>query len=141
MSTLDIIGMNGARVDLSPRVFNTTSIVGSPALAAETTVASLSVSSNVVTASGVYLFAYCAFTVGTSGVSATLKIHHTNSSGATLGTTGAVTVVAANLYAPSVMGFDASPVLPNQTYIATLTIGSGAAASTVSAVQLVAIVV
>src|SRR5438105_15890801 len=103
-------------IDLSPRVVDTTTIVGSPAAAAETTVASLTVSSDLVVASGILLVGYCAFTVGTNGVGTNLKIHHTNAAGATLGATGLVTATAANLQSLTVMGFDAVPTATGPIY-------------------------
>lgn len=137
----DPISRSGAGVDLSPRVVSTVTVVGSPAAAAETTVASLTITNDLVVGLGVFLFAYCSFTVGTNGVSGVLKIHHTNAAGATVGTSGAVTLVAANLASISVLGQDLVPALPNQIYIATLQIASGSATSTVAAVQLTAVVV
>lgn len=137
----DPIEIVSGHVDLSQRFKRSTTIVGSPAAAAETTIASLTITEDIVVVQGIQLVAWCAFTVGTSGVSANLKLHHTDSSGATLAATGAVDVTAAKLVTSSVHGFDAVPVLPGQVYIATLTIGSGAAVSTVSGVFLGAIII
>jgi hypothetical protein len=123
-------------IDLSGRFQSTQAIVGSPALAAETIIGSLAVAGFGDTAivSGVQFDGWAAFTVGTSGVSATLRIRQTNASGTVVATTGALTVTAANLVQISVQGFDATPGVG--TYVLTLQIGSGAAVSTVSAVSL-----
>src|SRR5436309_2022064 len=107
-------------LDLSPRYAFTTAVVGSPAAAAETTVATLTVTQDLAIAVGIRLTAWCAFTVGTNGVSANLKIHHTNAAGATIAASGAVTVTAANLASLSAFGIDLLGVLPGQIYIATL---------------------
>ena len=78
----------------------------------------------------------------TSGVSALLRIKQTSTGGAVINVgTGLSTVVAANLVETGCQGLDAAPVLPGQVYVLCLTIGSGAAVSTVSAVQLIAIAV
>lgn len=137
----DPIAIAGGRVDLGRRVQQTATVAGSPALAAETTIATLTITDDLVVTTGVLLEGWGAFTVGTSGTAATLKLHRTNAAGATLASTGALTVVAANLVSFSLQGIDTAPVLPGQIYILTLQITGGAAVSTVSGVQLVAIVV
>jgi hypothetical protein len=141
MSTPPPIQENVASVDLSQRFRGTNTVTGSPALAAETVIATLTLTDALQVNSNIKLWGWCAFTVGTAGVSATLKLRQTGTSGTTLATTGALTVVAANLVSFSIMGVDASPTLPGQVYVMTLTIGSGGAASTVSAVDLRATIV
>lgn len=133
--------ISGAGVDLSPRVFKSTSVAASPSAASETVVCTLTIPSDVQANAGVLLLANIAFTVGTSGVSANLKLRQTGTSGTTIYATGATTVAATQLKELGAIGFDAAPVLPNQVYVITLTVGSGAAASTVSAATLVAIVI
>jgi hypothetical protein len=127
--------------DLSGRFQSTQTVVGSPALAAETIIGSLAIAGFGDTAivSGIQFDGWAAFTVGTSGVSATMRIRQTNAAGTVVATTGALTVVAANLVQINVQGFDALPGVA--TYVMTLQIGSGAAVSTVSAVSLQGIVV
>ncbi len=135
------IQLAGAGVDLSKRIQETHTVVGSPATNAETIVASLTITDDLVVGRGVFLEAAISYTVGTSGVSGTLKLRQTNTSGATIASTGALTIVATNLRSDAVQGVDASPTLPGQIYVVTLTIGSGAATSTVSAVSLFATIV
>ena len=135
MSSVVPIQVSGAAVDLSTRYAGSTAVVTSPALAAETIIASVTIPNNIQVASGVRLYGWAAFTVGTGGVSATLKLRQTSTSGATVVSSGALTVVATDLYAIPIMGFDTAPA-QGQVYKLTLTIGSGAAASTVSAVLL-----
>lgn len=135
MSSIVPIQYSGAAVDLSTRYAGTTTVVASPALAAETIIATVTIPNNIAIASGVRVYGWAAFTVGTSGISATLQIRRTNVTGSVVASSGAVTVVATDLYALPVLGFDAAAP-PGTVYKLTLTIGSGAAASTVSAVLL-----
>lgn len=137
----DPIAIAGGRVDLSKRIQQTVAVAGSPALAAETTIATLTIADDLVVATGVIVEGWAAFTVGTSGTAATLKLHHTNAAGATLASSGPLTVVAANLVSFSIQGIDTVPVLPGQIYIMTLQITAGAAVTTVSAVQLMATII
>jgi hypothetical protein len=109
---------SAAVLDLSPRLFKTAAVVASPAAATETIIASL-----------------------TSAVGGQLKIRRTDVSGATVKDSGAVTVVATKLYAPDIVAFDVFQAAPGAVYVLTLTMASGAAESTVSAVSLVALAV
>lgn len=127
-----------AHVDLSDRFASTTTVVASPALAAETIIASLTLPQNVVLSNGIQLFGWAAMTIGTSGVSVNLRIRQTNVSGAVIVATGVQGVTAAALIESGLQGFDASPTLPGQVYVLTAIVASGAAASTVSACQLYA---
>lgn len=131
-------------IDLHSRFLHSTTVVASPADATETIIASLTVTDNISAVQGVEVVCFAAFTIGTSGVSGNLKVRHTDASGATLGATGVVNVgvwAATQLTELYVAGFDTAPVLPGQVYVATLTVGSAAAASTVSAVYLRALVI
>lgn len=141
MSSQAYITRSAAGIDLSPRFAYSTTVAASPSAGTETTIATVTVSSAVAVETGVVLFGYCGFTAGTSGVSATLKLRQTGTSGSTVASTGATTVVAASLYERAVMGVDTAAVLPGQVYVLTLLIGSGAAASTVSSVFLGALIV
>lgn len=130
-------------LDLSPRIVDTTTITGSPALAAETIIATLVLPSfgDVVVVQKVYLQGWAAFTVGTSGSACNLRIRQTNVAGNVVATTGALTggIAAAALVAQDVSGSDPAPGVG--TYVLTLQVTAGAAASTVSAVQLLAEIV
>lgn len=134
---------NAITIDLSGRVVDTTTVVASPALAAETIIASLAIPNFGGTAivQKVYLQGWTAFTVGTSGTAVRLRIRQTNVSGTVVADTGALTggIAAAALVAQDVCGSDATPGVA--TYVLTLQVTAGAAASTVSAVQLLALVV
>lgn len=125
--------------DLSARVAQSAAVVASPALAAETIIASVTVAryGDLPIVSGVLLIGWCAFTVGTSGVSGQLRIRQTSVSGAIVADSGAVSETAANLDARTIVGFDAGAGV--SVYKLTLQVASGAAPSTVSAVNLVAI--
>jgi hypothetical protein len=137
----DPIGVAGGRVDLSRRIQSTNTVVASPAAASETIVASLTIVDFLSVAAGVLLEGFAALTIGTSGTSCTMRIRQTNVGGTIVGNTGALNAAATNLIGPSLNCFDASPVLPGQTYVLTLTIAAGVAPSTVTACQLLAIIV
>jgi L,D-peptidoglycan transpeptidase YkuD (ErfK/YbiS/YcfS/YnhG family) len=130
-------------LDLSPRFVDTTTITGSPALAAETIIATLVLPSfgDPTVVQKIYLQGWAAFTVGTSGTAVTLRIRQTNVAGTVIQTTGALTagIAAAGLVAQDVSGSDATPGVG--TYVLTLQVTAGAAVSTVSAVQLLAQIV
>lgn len=135
---------SAANLDLSPRVFSTATVVGSPADATETIVASVTCTGDIAVVSGIVVMAFAAFTIGTNGVSANLKIRRTNASGTTVVATGVVNEggsAATQLGFRYAQGFDTGPTMPGQVYVATLTVGSATAASTVSAVSLIAITV
>jgi hypothetical protein len=134
---------NAAGIDLSARVAATKTVAGSPALAAETIIASLALNTDEAIQSGVLLRGFAAFTVGTSGTAVTLRIRQTNVTGTVVATTGALTggIAAAALVAESILGFDAAPAVTGQTYVLTLQVTAGSAASTVSAVELDATIV
>lgn len=128
-------------LDLSPRIFRSTTVAASPSAGSETTICTLTITGDMLAIVGVELIAWAAFTVGTNGVSANLKIRRTDTSGTTIAATGATTATAANLEALSASGFDANLSPNGQVYVATLTVGSGSAASTVSGVYLRALVI
>lgn len=124
--------------DLLARFVDTTTVSASPSAASETIIGTLTnpLFGELTVTQRVYLNGWAAFTVGTSGASVTLRIRQTNVSGTVIATTGALTggVSAGNLLAQDVNGSDASPGVG--TYVLTLQVASGAAASTVSALQL-----
>jgi hypothetical protein len=130
-------------LDLSKRVQVTTAITGSPALAAETIIATLALTGFADTAivTGIDLSGWAAFTVGTSGTAATLRLRQTNVAGTVIATSGALTggIAAAGLVAQDIEGFDAGAGVA--TYVLTLQVTAGSAASTVSATKLRAILV
>jgi hypothetical protein len=135
------IDYSAALIDLSPRFQGSSTVVASPAAAAETIIGSVTIADfgNLTVVSGIRLHGFAAFTVGTNGVSANLRIRETNVAGAVVQATGAVIAVATNLLAMNVLGFDATPGV--SVYVLTLTVGSGSAPSTVSAVHLSATVI
>lgn len=124
-------------IDLSPRFAQSSTVAGSPAAGSITSVCSLTFPNfaQVAIVTGVQLEGFVAFTVGTSGVSAKLDIRQTGVAGAVIATTGATTVTAGNLVSLAVQGIDTAPLAAG-VWILALTIGSGAATSTVSAAQL-----
>lgn len=135
------IQYSGAAVDLSPRVFRTTTVAASPSAATETTIASITCTGDIAVIAGSLLAGSCGFTAGTSGATARVRIRRTDTSGTVVADSGAFTVAAASVYSAAVIGFDTAAVMPGQVYVLTLTVASAAAASTVSAAGLVALVV
>lgn len=133
--------VDAASVDLSSRVAESKVVVASPAAAAETIIASITLNTDVTRVQGVLLRGFAAFTVGTNGTAANLRIRQTDASGTVIASTGATTggIAATNLVAETVLGFDAAPASTGQVYVLTLQITAGSAASTVSAVELDAI--
>jgi hypothetical protein len=135
------IQYDAAHLSLAARFFHSETVAASPSGSAITTICSVTIGGDLAVTQGVYLFGWFAFTAGTSGVSATAQIRQTDTTGTSLASTGAVTVVAASLYAPSLFTIDTAPGSSTQVYVLTLTIGSGGAASTVSQARLAALVV
>ena len=118
-------------------------MVASPAAAAETIIASITLTGDVAVQRSVIIRGFAAFTVGTSGTAVQLRIRQTNVSGTIVGNSGALTggIAAAALVVENVVGVDASPSNTGQVYVLTLQVTSGSAPSTVSAVELDALVV
>lgn len=120
--------------DLSARFQSTATVQGSPiAAAAETIVATLTLAdfNNIAVTAGIRLDGWAAFTVGTNGTAATLRIRQTNVAGTVVASSGAATVTAANLLEMSVKGLDATPGVG--VYVLTLQITGGTANTTISA--------
>jgi len=135
--------VTAASIDLSGRVAESKTVAASPSAATETVIATITVDTNLAIQQAILLRGFAAFTVGTSGTAVTLKIRRTDTSGTTIATTGALTggITAGNLVAETILGFDTGVGGTGQVYVLTLTVTNGAAASTVSAVELDALVV
>lgn len=121
----------------SPRIAESNTIVASPALAAETDICEVT-GITTRTADGiVYLLGSVSFTVGTGGVTATLKLRRGQGTGGTvLATSAAETVVAGNKVDMQLDATDTPGLVAGQTYTLTLTVTTGSAASTVAEVTL-----
>lgn len=132
--------LSGAVVDLGPRTFRTATVVASPTDATETVVASLTVTGDLQIGTGILLTGYISYTVGTNGTSGRVRVRRTSVAGATIRDSGALTRTAANLVDGPIQIMDTGATLPGQVYVVTLTVGAATAASTVSAVELVAVV-
>jgi len=138
------ITANVVHEDLSGRFPVTTTVVASPAAAAETIIASLAIPSfgDTTIMSGVFLQGWAAYTVGTSGTAVQFRIRQTNVAGTVVVASGALTGSqhgAGILSADDIQGVDAAPGVA--TYVLTMTVTAGSAPSTVSAVCLAATVV
>lgn len=131
------IRYGGDVIDLSKRFAFSTTVAASPSGSSETTIASLSIPSGVEITTGVLLEAWFALTYGTSAASITTKLKRGTTQ---LVSSGIVTagVAAAALDERNVAYVDTAAT-DGATYNLTITIGSGAAASTVSAVYFSAI--
>src|SRR5262249_13731354 len=104
-TTLQPIEVNGASVDLSPRIPTASTVAASPSGSSETIIGTITLPSGIQVVSGIHITAFAAFTVGTNGVSVNLKVRRTNTSGSTIAATGATTATAANLGSLAVVGF------------------------------------
>lgn len=135
------ITVNVAGTDLQARFPSTTTVVASPAAAAETIIANLTIPNfgDTPILNGVLLQGWAAYTVGTSGTAVTFRIRQTNVTGTVVATSGALTKTAASLYADDIGGVDATPGVG--VYCLTMQVTAGAAASTVSALFFSAVVV
>jgi uncharacterized protein YdaL len=127
--------------DLSSRFQAYKTVDASPSGSSETIIATLTLANfnDISIVSRVQLRGFAAFTAGTNGVSANLRIRKTDVNGTVIAATGATTVTAANLYALEVAGWENAP--GTSVYVLTLTVGSGSAASTVSALMLDAVLI
>lgn len=135
--------------DKSPRSYQSSTIVGSPSANAETVVCQITgIDGQLPVAAFVFLSGVVSFTVGTSGASIRLRIRTGTAAGAgtVIADTGAVTggVSATNLLSQDLQGCDTTSTggaaIGTTSYCLTLTVGSGAAASTVSQTNLIALV-
>jgi hypothetical protein len=131
---------SAALIDLSSRFVANQTVVASPAAAAETIIASITVPDGPLVVSGILVVCQAAFTVGTAGVSARFRIRQTSVAGAVVGDTGAITETAADLDSTTVVGFDTAPAA-GRIYKVTMIVASGSAASTVSALTIAAVAI
>lgn len=136
-----VIEYAGESVDLSGRCFHSTVVANSPSAAAETIIASVTITGDASMQKAVYLDGWAAYTVGGSGTAVQFRIRRTDVVGTAMVASGALTRAAAALHADDIAGVDTAPTLPNQVYVMTMIVTAGATPSTVSAVMLRAIVV
>ena len=135
-------------LDLTPRIYQSSTVVGSPAAATETIVCQITgIRGDIPLGVGVFLSGVVSFTVGTSGTAIRVRIRQgtTAGSGTVVADTGAITggVAAAALLSQDLQGVDSgvtgfgAPAVTS--YHMSLQVTGGAAASTVSATNLFAI--
>jgi hypothetical protein len=129
-----------AGLDLSPRVFVTTTTIGSPANQTEAVVARVTVAGDVALVLGVVLIGWLAIRVGTSGTSLRMRVRQTGLGGTVLADTDAVTEAAGSNVTRFALGLDQAAVLP-QVYALTSQTADAVATSTVLIPTLVAIAV
>src|SRR6516162_1415090 len=99
------------KLDMLPRFYTSSTIVGSPALAAETLVAQITgIDGQLSVSVGVFLSAALSFTVGTSGTAIRVRIRQGTTAGAgtVIADTGALTggVAAGNLLSQDIQNTD-----------------------------------
>lgn len=146
----DNIKQSGKLTDLSSRFASSNTLVLSPATNAETVVCSVTgLPTDTPVMTGVWLSGGVSFTVGTSGTAVRLRLRTgtTAGSGTVVADTGALTggVSAGNLISQDVQGLDtaasggSSP--GTASYCLTLQVTAGAATSTVTQTNLVALVI
>src|SRR5512142_380770 len=102
------IQLSSASLDMSERTGATTTVVASPAAAAETIIASLTLPTDVAIERGVTLIGFAAYLIGAAGTAARLRLRETDIAGNVVGDTGAMNVTAADLRSTTLLGFDAT---------------------------------
>jgi len=136
-------------IDFGPRFATSSTIVGSPSAATETLVAQITGLDGQLSVSvGVFLSAALSFTVGTSGTAIRVRIRQGTTAGAgtVIADTGALTggVAAGNLLSQDIQNVDTNAVggtaLASTSYHVSLTVTAGAAASTVSQANIIALI-
>lgn len=141
--------VNSQEIDNGQRFATSSTIVGSPALAAETIVCQVTgLDGFLAVVKGVFLSGVISFTVGTSGTAIRVRIRQGTvaGSGTVIADSGALTggVAAGNLLSQDLQGVDTASVggtaLASTSYHLSLQVTAGAAASTVSQTNLVAFI-
>lgn len=136
-------------LDLGPRVISSSTVVGSPGAATEAIACQIVGIDNQLSVSvGVFLSAVVSFTVGTSGTAVRVRIRQGTTAGAgtVIADTGALTggVAAAALLSQDIQGFDTAASggagVASTSYHVSLQVTGGAATSTVSASNIVALI-
>jgi len=125
------------KLDMLPRFYTSSTIVGSPALAAETLVAQIT-----------GIDGQLSFTVGTSGTAIRVRIRQGTTAGAgtVIADTGALTggVAAGNLLSQDIQNTDTNATggaaVATTSYHVSLQVTAGAATSTVSQANIIACV-
>lgn len=131
----------GASIDFSPRLYFSNTVAASPTDATETIIATLTIDQDIALAKGVVLLGFGATTQGTNGTGVTLKLRRTDTSGTTVKSTGILPLAAGVLGAFNISGTDTGITPAAQKYVLTALHTAATAASTYSAVSLIAIVV
>jgi hypothetical protein len=124
------------------RTFRSRTVLGSPALAAETAVCQIT---NIATdgpSQVAVLTGFVAITIGTAGTALRLRIRQSAIGGTVVADTGAVTggIAAGNVVALEVQDFDLPGDVDGFTYILTAQVTAASAGSAVSSANLIAIV-
>lgn len=148
--TADNVKYSAKLSDLSTRVASSSAIVASPATAAEVVVATITgIASDIPVMSGVFLTGGASYTIGTAGTSTHVRIRTGTTAGAgtIIADTGPLNagVTQTALVSQDVQGFDTGAsggsVPAVTSYCLTVSVSGASAASTVTQVNLTAIIV
>lgn len=120
-----------------PGLYVSTTVVASPAAAAETTIGQVQVTTDA--AAVVAMMGFVSYTVGTSGTAVRLRIRADSLTGTVVADSGALTRTAATLVGDFVVGSPTQVEIASRLFVLTMQVTAGAAASTVSALMLMAI--
>lgn len=131
---------SAVNLDLSSRIIVTNTLVGSPADATETIIASLTLPRGIALATGVILAGNFGVTVGTNGTSIKARIRQTSVGGSAIATGPTIPDAAGVVDGTTLLGFDSAPA-EGQVYKLTLTVAAATAVSTVSVVSFIALAV
>ena len=141
--------IGGTAVDISKRFATSSTLVASPATAAETVICSITgLPADCSVFTGVFLSGIASFTVGTGGSACRLRIRTGTTAGAgtVIADTGPITagISSANLVSQDVQGVDTGTVggnaIGSTSYCLTLATTGGTASSNVSQTNLTAVI-
>lgn len=128
-------------IDLSSRARFEVGATADIDVATEVVVATLVIPSLIVVTSGVLLFGAAQTVVGTNGTALQQRIRKGAVDGTILADTGALAATAADLFSETIVGVDASPALPGQAYVLTITTADNTANTAVTLPTLAAIII
>lgn len=120
-----------------PSVYVSTTIVASPALAAETIVGQVAVTTDA--ASLVAMMGFITYTVGTTGTAGRLRIRADSLTGTVVADSGALTATAANVVSALAVGSPAAAEIASRLFVMTLQVTAATAASTLTSLLLLGI--
>lgn len=124
----------------SLRLFQTTTIIGSPANATEAIIARFTLPSGLTVVSGAMLLGFTACTVAASGTAWRLRVRQTNVSGTVVADTGAIPQTGGANATLTLAGFD-TLAAASMVYVLTSETPGAGAATTITQALLAAVIV